>query len=145
MLSTGNFIASPKDPGRTNTECSLYFGHYWIAQDSCLFYPVCNVLSLKIKRQDIKEHIHYILEEENISSEPEAGNHCLTAGRWNAGRLVYFGSSPEFDTGKWLTTAISEEITGTISLSALDDYNGLVSTGCSQSFCLAWIFFFWQW
>ena len=25
-----------------------------------------------IKTQDIKEHIHYILEKENISSEPEA-------------------------------------------------------------------------
>ena len=32
-----------------------------------------NVLSLnRLKHRDIKEHIHHILEKENISSEPEA-------------------------------------------------------------------------
>ena len=41
--------------------------------------------------------------------------------------LSILGSSPEFDTGNELTTAISEEITGTISLSALDDYVAALS------------------
>ena len=48
-----------------------------------------------IKIQDIKEHIRYILEKENISSEPEAVE--IIARRAEGGmrgRLVYFGIKP---------------------------------------------------
>ena len=76
-----------------------------------------------IKTQDIKEHIRYILEKENISSEPEAVE--IIARRAEGGMrdaLSILDQALSLTQGNELTTAISEEITGTISLSALDDY-----------------------
>lgn len=76
-----------------------------------------------IKTQDIKKHIHYILEKENISSEPEAVE--IIARRAEGGMrdaLSILDQALSLTQGNELTTAISEEITGTISLSALDDY-----------------------
>jgi DNA polymerase III subunit gamma/tau len=76
-----------------------------------------------IKTQDIKEHIYYILEKENISSEPEAVE--IIARRAEGGMrdaLSILDQALSLTQGNALTTAISEEITGTISLSALDDY-----------------------
>ena len=76
-----------------------------------------------IKIQDIKEHIHYILDKENISSEPEAVE--IIARRAEGGMrdaLSILDQALSLTQGNALTTAISEEITGTISLSALDDY-----------------------
>lgn len=76
-----------------------------------------------IKTQDIKEYIHYILEKENISSEPEAVE--IIARRAEGGMrdaLSILDQALSLTQGNELTTAISEEITGTISLSALDDY-----------------------
>ena len=76
-----------------------------------------------IKTQDIKEHIYYILEKENISSEPEAVE--IIARRAEGGMrdaLSILDQALSLTQGNELTTAISEEITGTISLSALDDY-----------------------
>ena len=76
-----------------------------------------------IKTQDIKEHIHYILERENISSEREAVE--IIARRAEGGMrdaLSILDQALSLTQGNELTTAISEEITGTISLSALDDY-----------------------
>ena len=81
-----------------------------------------------IKIQDIKEHIHYILEKENISSEPEAVE--IIARRAEGGMrdaLSILDQALSLTQGNALTTAISEEITGTISLSALDDYVAALS------------------
>ena len=81
-----------------------------------------------IKTQDIKEHIHYILEKENISSEPEAVE--IIARRAEGGMrdaLSILDQALSLTQGNALTTAISEEITGTISLSALDDYVAALS------------------
>ena len=76
-----------------------------------------------IKTQDIKEHIHYILDKEKISSEPEAVE--IIARRAEGGMrdaLSILDQALSLTQGNELTTAISEEITGTISLSALDNY-----------------------
>ena len=72
-----------------------------------------------IKIEDIKEHIRYILEKENISSEPEAVE--IIARRAEGGMrdaLSILDQALSLTQGNELTTAISEEITGTISLSA---------------------------
>lgn len=81
-----------------------------------------------IKTQDIKKHIHYILEKENISSEPEAVE--IIARRAEGGMrdaLSILDQALSLTQGNELTTAISEEITGTISLSTLDDYVAALS------------------
>lgn len=81
-----------------------------------------------IKTQDIKEHIQYILEKENISSEPEAVE--IIARRAEGGMrdaLSILDQALSLTQGNELTAAISEEITGTISLSALDDYVAALS------------------
>ena len=81
-----------------------------------------------IKTQDIKEHIQYILEKENISSEPEAVE--IIARRAEGGMrdaLSILDQALSLTQGNELTTAISEEITGTIGLSALDDYVAALS------------------
>ncbi|HEW8211526.1 TPA: DNA polymerase III subunit gamma/tau [Streptococcus pneumoniae] len=81
-----------------------------------------------IKTQDIKEHIHCILEKENISSEPEAVE--IIARRAEGGMrdaLSILDQALSLTQGNELTTAISEEITGTISLPALDDYVAALS------------------
>ena len=81
-----------------------------------------------IKTQDIKEHIHHILEKENISSEPDAVE--IIARRAEGGMrdaLSILDQALSLTQGNALTTAISEEITGTISLSALDDYVAALS------------------
>ena len=74
MLSTGAFNALLKTLEEPTIRMwSLFWPLLNCTRFLPLFYPVCNVLNLKsIKTQDIKEHIHYILEKENISSEPEA-------------------------------------------------------------------------
>ena len=76
-----------------------------------------------IRTQDITAHIHQILEKENISFEPEAVE--IIARRAEGGMrdaLSILDQALSLTQGNALTTAISEEITGTISLSALDDY-----------------------
>ena len=76
-----------------------------------------------IRTQDITAHIHHILEKENISSEPDAVE--IIARRAEGGMrdaLSILDQALSLTQGNALTTAISEEITGTISLSALDDY-----------------------
>ena len=76
-----------------------------------------------IRTQDIKDHIQAILSKENISSEPEAVE--IIARRAEGGMrdaLSILDQALSLTQGNALTTAISEEITGTISLSALDDY-----------------------
>ena len=81
-----------------------------------------------IRTQDITAHIHHILEKENISSEPDAVE--IIARRAEGGMrdaLSILDQALSLTQGNALTTAISEEITGTISLSALDDYVGALS------------------
>ena len=81
-----------------------------------------------IRTQDIKDHIYHILEKENISSEPEAVE--IIARRAEGGMrdaLSILDQALSLTQGNALTTAISEEITGTISLSALDDYVAALS------------------
>ena len=81
-----------------------------------------------IRTQDIKEHIQAILSKENISSEPEAVE--IIARRAEGGMrdaLSILDQALSLTQGNELTTAISEEITGTISLSALDDYVAALS------------------
>jgi len=81
-----------------------------------------------IRTQDITAHIHHILEKENISSEPEAVE--IIARRAEGGMrdaLSILDQALSLTQGNELTTAISEEITGTISLSALDDYVAALS------------------
>lgn len=76
-----------------------------------------------IRTQDITAHIHHILEKENISSEPDAIE--IIARRAEGGMrdaLSILDQALSLTQGNALTTAISEEITGAISLSALDDY-----------------------
>jgi len=76
-----------------------------------------------IRTQDITAHIHHILEKENISFEPESVE--IIARRAEGGMrdaLSILDQALSLTQGNALTTAISEEITGTISLSALDDY-----------------------
>ena len=81
-----------------------------------------------IRTQDIKVHIQTILSKENISSEPEAVE--IIARRAEGGMrdaLSILDQALSLTQGNALTTAISEEITGTISLSALDDYVAALS------------------
>ena len=81
-----------------------------------------------IRTQDIKNHIQTILSKENISSEPEAVE--IIARRAEGGMrdaLSILDQALSLTQGNALTTAISEEITGTISLSALDDYVAALS------------------
>ena len=81
-----------------------------------------------IRTQDIKDHIQTILQKENISSEPEAVE--IIARRAEGGMrdaLSILDQALSLTQGNALTTAISEEITGTISLSALDDYVAALS------------------
>jgi len=81
-----------------------------------------------IRTQDIKDHIQTILSKENISSEPEAVE--IIARRAEGGMrdaLSILDQALSLTQGNTLTTAISEEITGTISLSALDDYVAALS------------------
>ena len=81
-----------------------------------------------IRTQDIKGHIQAILSKENISSEPEAVE--IIARRAGGGMrdaLSILDQALSLTQGNALTTAISEEITGTISLSALDDYVAALS------------------
>ena len=81
-----------------------------------------------IRTQDITVHIHHILEKENISSEPDAVE--IIARRAEGGMrdaLSILDQALSLTQGNELTTAISEEITGTISLSALDDYVAALS------------------
>jgi len=81
-----------------------------------------------IRTQDITAHIHQILEKENISSEPDAVE--IIARRAEGGMrdaLSILDQALSLTQGNALTTAISEEITGTISLSALDDYVAALS------------------
>lgn len=76
-----------------------------------------------IRTQDIKDHIQTILSKEKISFEPEAVE--IIARRAEGGMrdaLSILDQALSLTQGNELTTAISEEITGTISLSALDDY-----------------------
>ena len=81
-----------------------------------------------IRTQDIKNHIQTILSKENISSEPEAVE--IIARRAEGGMrdaLSILDQALSLTQGNALTTAISEEITGTISLSALDNYVAALS------------------
>ena len=81
-----------------------------------------------IRTQDIKNHIQTILSKENISFEPEAVE--IIARRAEGGMrdaLSILDQALSLTQGNVLTTAISEEITGTISLSALDDYVAALS------------------
>ena len=81
-----------------------------------------------IRTQDITAHIHHILEKEHISSEPDAVE--IIARRAEGGMrdaLSILDQALRLTQGNELTTAISEEITGTISLSALDDYVAALS------------------
>ena len=81
-----------------------------------------------ISTQDIKDHIQTILSKENISFEPEAVE--IIARRAEGGMrdaLSILDQALSLTQGNALTTAISEEITGTISLSALDDYVAALS------------------
>ena len=81
-----------------------------------------------IRTQDITAHIHHTLEKENISSEPDAVE--IIARRAEGGMrdaLSILDQALSLTQGNALTTAISEEITGTISLSALDDYVAALS------------------
>lgn len=81
-----------------------------------------------IRTQDITAHIHHILEKENISSEPDAVE--IIARRAEGGMrdaLSILDQALSLTQGNALTTAISEEITGTISLTALDDYVAALS------------------
>ena len=81
-----------------------------------------------IRTQDIKDHIQTILSKEKISFEPEAVE--IIARRAEGGMrdaLSILDQALSLTQGNALTTAISEEITGTISLSALDDYVAALS------------------
>ena len=81
-----------------------------------------------IRTQDIKDHIQTILSKENISFEPEAVE--IIARRAEGGMrdaLSILDQALSLTQGNALTIAISEEITGTISLSALDDYVAALS------------------
>ena len=76
-----------------------------------------------IKTQDIRDHIFQILEKEGIDYEREAVE--IIARRAEGGMrdaLSILDQALSLTREARLTTAVSEEITGTISLSALDDY-----------------------
>ena len=76
-----------------------------------------------IKTQDIRDHIFQILEKEGIDYETEAVE--IIARRAEGGMrdaLSILDQALSLTQETTLTTAVSEEITGTISLSALDDY-----------------------
>lgn len=76
-----------------------------------------------IKTQDIRDHIFYILEKEGIDYETEAVE--IIARRAEGGMrdaLSILDQALSLTQEATLTTAVSEEITGTISLSALDNY-----------------------
>jgi len=76
-----------------------------------------------IKTQDIRDHIFQILEKEGIDYETEAVE--IIARRAEGGMrdaLSILDQALSLTQETTLTTAVSEEITGTISLSALDNY-----------------------
>ncbi len=76
-----------------------------------------------IKTQDIRDHIFHILEKEGIDYESEAVE--IIARRAEGGMrdaLSILDQALSLTQDARLTTAVSEEITGTISLSALDNY-----------------------
>ena len=76
-----------------------------------------------IKTQDIRDHIFQILEKEGIDYETEAVE--IIARRAEGGMrdaLSILDQALSLTQEARLTTAVSEEITGTISLSALDHY-----------------------
>ena len=76
-----------------------------------------------IKTQDIRDHIFHILESERIDYESEAVE--IIARRAEGGMrdaLSILDQALSLTQEARLTTAVSEEITGTISLSALDNY-----------------------
>lgn len=76
-----------------------------------------------IKTQDIRDHIFHILEKEGIDYETEAVE--IIARRAEGGMrdaLSILDQALSLTQEATLTTAVSEEITGTISLSALDNY-----------------------
>ncbi|MFS9059901.1 DNA polymerase III subunit gamma/tau [Streptococcus infantis] len=76
-----------------------------------------------IKIQDIRDHIFHILEKEGIAYETEAVE--IIARRAEGGMrdaLSILDQALSLTQDARLTTAVSEEITGTISLSALDHY-----------------------
>jgi len=76
-----------------------------------------------IKTQDIRDHIFHILKKEGIDYESDAVE--IIARRAEGGMrdaLSILDQALSLTQEARLTTAVSEEITGTISLSALDDY-----------------------
>ena len=76
-----------------------------------------------IKTQDIRDHIFQILEKEGIDYEREAVE--IIARRAEGGMrdaLSILDQALSLTQESTLTTAVSEEITGTISLSALNNY-----------------------
>ena len=76
-----------------------------------------------IKTQDIRDHIFQVLEKEGIDYEREAVE--IIARRAEGGMrdaLSILDQALSLTQEATLTTAVSEEITGTISLSALDNY-----------------------
>ena len=76
-----------------------------------------------IKTQDIRDHIFQILEKEGIDYETEAVE--IIARRAEGGMrdaLSILDQALSLTQEATLTTAVSEEITGTISLSAFDHY-----------------------
>ena len=76
-----------------------------------------------IKTQEIRDHIFQILEKEGIDYETEAVE--IIARRAEGGMrdaLSILDQALSLTQEARLTTAVSEEITGTISLSALDNY-----------------------
>ena len=76
-----------------------------------------------IRTQDIRDHIFHILEKEGIDYESDAVE--IIARRAEGGMrdaLSILDQALSLTQEARLTTAVSEEITGTISLSALDDY-----------------------
>ena len=76
-----------------------------------------------IKTQDIRDHIFQILEKEGIDYETEAVE--IIARRAEGGMrdaLSILDQALSLTQEARLTIAVSEEITGTISLSALDHY-----------------------
>ena len=76
-----------------------------------------------IKTQDIRDHIFHILEKEGIDYESDAVE--IIARRAEGGMrdaLSILDQALSLTQDAKLTTAVSEEITGTISLSALDNY-----------------------
>lgn len=76
-----------------------------------------------IRTQDIRDHIFHILEKEGIAYETEAVE--IIARRAEGGMrdaLSILDQALSLTQDARLTTAVSEEITGTISLIALDNY-----------------------